>query len=49
MKNKCLDDFYKSLEDRTNGEYVNSLRELIDNKGLKVESLTELINEEVGR
>ena len=33
MKDKCLNDFYKSLENEIkNPEYVNSLKELIKNK-----------------
>lgn len=47
MKNKCLDDFYKNLENKTNGDYVNSLKELIDQKDLTADSFSKLIEKEV--
>ena len=44
MKNKCLDNFYKSLaEELQNPEYVKSIKELIEIKGLNKDKLTELI------
>lgn len=47
MKNKCLDDFYKNLENKTNCDYVNSLKELINQKDLTVDSFSKLIEKEV--
>ena len=47
MKNKCLDDFYKNLETRTSTEYVNSIKELINQNNLNITSFSELIDKEV--
>ena len=45
MKNEFLKDYYKSLEDEVNSEYVNSLKKLIEDEELNVDSLESLIKE----
>lgn len=47
MKNKCLDDFYKNLETKTDSYYVDSIKELIEKDNLTEDSLAELITKEV--
>ena len=47
MKNKCLADFYKSLENKTDKNYVNSIKELIEENNLTADTLTKLIDDEV--
>ena len=46
-ENKCLADFYKSLENKTDKNYVNSIKELIEENNLTADTLTKLIDDEV--
>ena len=47
MKNECLVNFYKSLEEELNNPtYVNSLKELIKNNELTKEALIKIILQE---
>lgn len=47
MRTKCLNDFYKSLENEFSKEYIESLKTLIDEDKLSEVSLTDLITKEV--
>ena len=47
MKNKCLDDFIKSLQKEVSKTYSTSIEELINKNDLSEDSLAKLIEKEV--
>lgn len=45
MKTEFINDFYKTLEEKTNPTYIKSLKKLIDSDELSEDSLEKLIQE----
>lgn len=45
MKTEFINDFYKTLEEKTNPTYTKALKKLIDSEELTEDSLEKLIRE----